>query len=420
MKNKKIFKKSLKKPEKKMIKNPQNESLNNPSKHIPEDKSLYKPNKALKKNSRKSRKNYTKKNPSIFHFSLDSFFIYDPSDKDTYDKFKSNLNIIKPKEDDILALNKEIGDINKTLSNVKKDDYISLRPSLYKAISEFKSNKIELNDLEKFILEKIENIDDRAKLSCRKLALMYSEQTGKIIHKTHVNNIMRKKLGLHYIKTSIKTSKINTKENLLFSFCFVKILIRCIKLGYHILFQDESSIICKNNHYRCWRYPSEKIFSGSQSQKRKNLILLISNDTIIEYKFNDQTTNEKNFLEFMTNAVQKIKDIGYEKYVIIMDNLSVHKTTNLINFYKNNKVNVLFNSPYCSFFNTIELAFRSIKRKLNNRILSNIEDSVDEVEKMLKDENIKMTLLANYKETLNEYLQFYEINKFTSFKNIEI
>ena len=250
MMKKKIFKKSLKKPEKIILQLSQNESPNNQSNQIPEDKKLDKPNKTLKINSRKLRKKFTKKNPSIFHFTLDSFFIFDPSDKDTYDKYKSNLNIIKPKAEDILALNTEIENINNSLSKDKKDDYISLSPSLYKAISNFKSNKIELNDIEKFILEKIENTDDRAKLSCRKIASMYSEQTGKIIHKTHVNNIMRKKLGFHYVKTSIKTAKINSKENLLFSFCFIKIIIRCIKLGYHILFQDESSIICKNNHYR--------------------------------------------------------------------------------------------------------------------------------------------------------------------------
>ena len=110
----------------------------------------------------------------------------------------------------------------------------------------------------------------------------------------------------------------------------------------------------------------------------------------------------------------------YVKIIIVMDNLWVHKTANLINFYKDNKVNILFNSPYCSFFNTIELAFRSIKRKLNNKLFSNINDSVDEVEKILKDEDFKMTLLANYKETLHEYLRFYEINKSISLKYIDI
>lgn len=80
---KKIFKKSLKKPEKIILQLSQNESPNNQSNQIPEDKKLDKPKKTLKINSRKLRKKFTKKNPSIFHFTWDSFFVFDPSDKDT-------------------------------------------------------------------------------------------------------------------------------------------------------------------------------------------------------------------------------------------------------------------------------------------------------------------------------------------------
>ncbi len=43
-----------------------------------------------------------------------------------------------------------------------------------------------------------------------------------------------------------------------------------------------------------------------------------------------------------------------------------------------------------------------------------------EVINIIKKEDFSHTLLANYKETLNQYIQFYEANKYISFKNLKI
>ena len=64
-------------------------------------------------------------------------------------------------------------------------------------------------DIEIFIQNKFNTIDDRRKLSCRNLAKLYGEETGTIVHKTYINNIIKNKLGLSYIKISIKKSSIN-------------------------------------------------------------------------------------------------------------------------------------------------------------------------------------------------------------------
>ena len=49
---------------------------------------------------------------------------------------------------------------------------------------------------------------------------------------------------------------------------------------------------------------------------------------------------------------------------IIMDNYSSYKTEKLMKFYADNKINILFNAPYLSKFNPVELAFRNLKRNL--------------------------------------------------------
>ena len=60
-----------------------------------------------------------------------------------------------------------------------------------------------------------------------------------------------------------------------------------------------------------------------------------------------------------------LKQKGYNKYVIILNNLSSHKTKKAINFYQSNNMNIIFNVSYCSYFNCVELAFGVSK---NNHI----------------------------------------------------
>ena len=56
------------------------------------------------------------------------------------------------------------------------------------------------------------------------------------------------------------------------------------------------------------------------------------------------------YMEDLEKAIE-LKNIG--PYAIIMDNLSVHKIKALIKFYKEKKINFIFNSPYLSSFNAI-------------------------------------------------------------------
>ena len=86
------------------------------------------------------------------------------------------------------------------------------------------------------------------------MAELYTNSTGKIIHKSQINNIMRDRLGLHYVKTCVKSKKLDSLESKFLSFGFIKTIIKGIKLGFKILFQDESIILCSNNNFRCWRF----------------------------------------------------------------------------------------------------------------------------------------------------------------------
>lgn len=69
-------------------------------------------------------------------------------------------------------------------------------------------------------------------------------------------------------------------------------------------------------------------------------------------------------MKFIENVILKLKEKKIEKYVLILDNLSCHKTQEIFNLYNEKKINVLFNSPYLSNWNCIELAFRALKKNI--------------------------------------------------------
>ena len=142
---------------------------------------------------------------------------------------------------------------------------------------------------------------DRSKISCRNLAELYTNTTGKVIHKSQVNNIMRNRLGLHYVKTCIKNKRLDSKESKFLSFGFIKTFIKAIKLGFKILFQDESIILCSNNNIRCWCYINENIYYGNNLKNKKNLLLLIGENEIIHNKITEQNTTEDSFWNFVKN-----------------------------------------------------------------------------------------------------------------------
>ena len=64
-------------------------------------------------------------------------------------------------------------------------------------------------------------------------------------------------------------------------------------------------------------------------------MLIVINEATIHYKINYDNTNEENFLHFMEELYEILdKKMEQKKYAFLMDNLSLHRTQNLIYFYE--------------------------------------------------------------------------------------
>ena len=146
--------------------------------------------------------------------------------------------------------------------------------------------------------------------------------------------------------------------------------------------------------------------------------MAVNNDSVLYYQINDESTNEETFYIFMQKLGEIILEKKLSPYVIVLDNLSSHKTKKLIELYSSKKINIIFNTPYLSSFNSIELCFRNIKRLLYTKIYNSIEELIDEVIEYIKEKNFIDGLKSNFSQTLEKYLLFYENYSSLNLNNI--
>ena len=276
------------------------------------------------------------------------------------------------------------------------------------------------SDIIQFLIDTINSNKSRETISCRKLSKLYESKIGEKISKNSIHYILRKQLNYRFLKTNYKTRKIESYNNKIHCFFYIKAFIRCLKLNFNFIFVDESKIELTNNHLRCWRKKEENIFFGNTSKQKLNLLLAIGKSNIIYYKITQENTNTNTFLEFLKELKLKIDTDIEKKYVIICDNCSSHKSEDIINFFNDNKINVIFTPPYQSVFTPIELAFRAIKNITYKKLYSEINDVTKDIIFLFNSEGIKNTLLYNYKETLNQYISFFEKNKNENLNNYNL
>ena len=367
-------------------------------------------NKKFSYNYINSEKNKIReKNPNIFHFNKESSFIYESRRCIYFYSKLENNNKMKPNSDEFTFLKEYEKNYPTNGENISNQKYIEIPQNL--AI--FISNRIKI----------IPKLDDRAinvqnliknhkheRLSCRALAELYKNTYNKKISKTTINTILKYHLGLKYLKTSVKNEILLSSESIKQTYFILKIIIRHLKLGGKIIFIDESTFYTKNINFKTWRKSSEFIFNSFKDNKKRNLILAVSNEKIIHWEINSDNFSSENFLNFIDDILESLDNNDNSIYILFMDNASIHLSLDLMKFYSKNKLKILFNVPYASFFNMAELCFRAIKKIIYGFIFSSIEEVESKVIEILKSDKLNAQIPLLYKETLREYIKFIDDN----------
>lgn len=152
----------------------------------------------------------------------------------------------------------------------------------------------------------------------------YFNVTGIKIGKSTINNKLRKELEFHYLRTTLKKNSTIQESGKLSNFSFIKAFTRSLKLGFIPIFLDKSKIELQNNQKKIWRLAHENLCYGNSSKDKINLLLAVGKDRVYASKIIKENTNTSIFIEFLEILFKEL---------LIMDNLSILKTDEVINFY---------------------------------------------------------------------------------------
>ena len=170
---------------------------------------------------------------------------------------------------------------------------------------------------------------------------------------------------------------------------------------------DEFSIITNRASTNGWSLCGEECIIKLpylKQNKRYSLLMATTNKKIIKYILKEGSIKSDDFILFIDDLNKLNKNYSY-----LIDNASIHTNKKAKEFYKTNKINIIFNATYQSKFNPIEMVFSLLRKKLNKRIVKAQKEIEEEIEQFIKE--IKEETLKNIFNHSTKILKLYlEIN----------
>ena len=153
------------------------------------------------------------KNPHMSYLNINSHFIYSENDFQLQLKKFENKNLIKlnKKEEFLRNLINEISILHSLKNN---EEFIEINANIYDKINKFKKKDTHSDELTNYIKQKILMSNNRIGISCRKLATLYTKDTGNPVSKSTIQKIIRNKLGYRYLKTVKKSNYLNADSGI--------------------------------------------------------------------------------------------------------------------------------------------------------------------------------------------------------------
>ena len=91
--------------------------------------------------------------------------------------------------------------------------------------------------------------------------------------------------------------------------------------------------------------------------------MAINSYDILHHKIVDTTINQEIFEGFFNELINGMSEEQKLNSIIIFDNVTIHKTKDMVKLYKNKGLKILTNIPYKSEFNAIEYCFGNFKNE---------------------------------------------------------
>jgi len=359
--------------------------------------------------------NKTKTNEinNIYDISKETYFFIQV--KTQIEKFVSGIdkNKIIPDINYINIIKEELNEMKTRLKNNYIDNNIEIKKEFYDALINLKEKNKENSYYAKRIKEIYDDYKGEKKITLKNIQIQYQQKNNQYISLMTISRILRNHLKIHYRKTTLKNPKLSNDNYLLMAFCFLFGIVKALKDKISLIYIDETGFeLCNNNLY-LWRKNDATIYGGptNDNKKRINVIMAIDkNEIILAHYYNGESIGTNEFITFMEEIIEKIGKNRIVNYMFILDNASYHLSKDVKEFSKKNKIKILFNIPYKSEFNAIEIAFHLIKNNLYKEMPSNQKELIKRIIYYIDDKSINDYIPKVYIKTLETYVKFYEDN----------
>ena len=237
--------------------------------------------------AKKAKKAKVSKNNLKFdigNFSLENYYLFIVTRFSNLLSGVNDYNNIKPTNDEVTSLQKEIDKCNNENIINKDSKVIKIHQIFYQIFKSMKQNDQRYTEYGKkitFILNYLKQ--QKETITLKKIREKYIEFYNKKISISTVSRILKNHLNIRYLKTTLKNPKLEEKNYIIMSFLFIKGIIRSLFLDLNLIFVDETGFLLENNNFYIWRNSTEEIFRGPKKnvKQRTNLILAVSKSNII-------------------------------------------------------------------------------------------------------------------------------------------
>lgn len=184
-------------------------------------------------------------------------------------------------------------------------------------------------------------------------------------------------LSLHHVKTILKILNYTKKKAIrkLYNKNLKEHICNKSKFKKLVKKLDKSKIICLDevsidrNTYELYGYchKSKRLKYNIDINKlrlKKSLIVAIDVNEVIKYKcYDNKNINSDLFIKFIEELCSKVND-----KIILMDNVSFHKSKKVFDIINKSNNEILFIPPYSPEFNPIEKVFYMFKTYINKKV----------------------------------------------------
>lgn len=245
--------------------------------------------------------------------------------------------------------------------------------------TEVKKSLKKYYHLDDKLLINIINNGKEVGISMLKIRTMYYKLTKERVPSISTFRLhVLKTLGFKHKKEALFHIKSHDDSNFYQTNYYLNILDELVTKKFLIVYVDESSFCSRDLSKKVWtskKYP-HKIFNNGRT-KSFSLLLAITSDFVINYKFVDTKVASAKFCEFIEETVislkslQKYKDYTHTNSIaFVFDNAKIHLSKVNQKKFKDLPYKFLTLPTYFSRGNPVELVFGYLKRAIYRSVLN--------------------------------------------------